>query len=150
MPEQESASESVGADFLTAADAARLTGRNEKTIRRAIDTGRLPAEIDERSAYKIARSAVLALYPPKAPHVVSAPTTNGQSAQEQSEAAAVATSEPDEEPIPEPFNTPTYTAPTWKERAIAAETQLRAVRAILRHPMNATAWELLGDVVAEW
>jgi len=52
--------------LLTVPELARLSGRHEKTIRRAILAGRLPADVDTVSGqYRITREAAFALYPPK-------------------------------------------------------------------------------------
>jgi len=53
--------------FLTAAELAAASGKNEKSIRRAITSGRLPADKDARGQYRIAVDAGFALYPPKEP-----------------------------------------------------------------------------------
>jgi hypothetical protein len=49
--------------FLTAAQLAKESGRNEKTIRRAIERGRLPADRDENGVYQIPAEAGYNLYP---------------------------------------------------------------------------------------
>ena len=53
--------------FFTAAQLAEASGRNEKTIRRAILAGRLPADKDDRGQYQIPAEAGFAVYPRKAP-----------------------------------------------------------------------------------
>ena len=53
---------------MSVAELAKASGKNEKSIRRAITSGRLPAEKDESTGqYRIARAAGYKLYPPVHP-----------------------------------------------------------------------------------
>lgn len=103
-------------DFVTAAQLAKLSGKNEKTIRRAITAGRLPADRDANGVYQIPATAGFAVYPPlpDAPpeliHLVDeAPEKDVD------ELAAAA---PERE--------------SWMVRAIRAETRLETLAALLQ------------------
>lgn len=103
-------------DFVTAAQLAKLSGKNEKTIRRAITAGRLPADRDANGVYQIPATAGFAVYPPlpDAPpeliHLVDELPEKGVD-----ELAAAA---PEQE--------------SWMVRAIRAETRLETLRALLQ------------------
>ena len=107
-------------DFVTAAQLAKLSGKNEKTIRRAITAGRLPAERDANGVYQIPATAGFTVYPPlpDAPpeliHLVDEdPKSDGKDVDELPAAAAG----PQE---------------SWMVRAIRAETRLETLAALLQ------------------
>lgn len=116
-------------DFVTAAQLAKLSGKNEKTIRRAITAGRLPAERDANGIYQIPTTAGFAVYPPlpDAPpeliHLVDeAPEKDVD------ELAAV-------EPAQE----------SWMVRAIRAETRLETLAQLLECDAGSSTMRMLVE-----
>jgi excisionase family DNA binding protein len=104
---------------VSAREAARMTGVVERTVRRWIERGRLPAERNADGQFRIAVAALKPfmrgeLEPP-------APT--------ESAANGIVTAEgPLEGPEPTPAASPLFReANTWMERAIVAETLLELI-----------------------
>jgi hypothetical protein len=99
---------------VTVSELAESSGRHEKTIRRAITTGRLPATKDEVSGqYLIPVDAGYALYPPREPK----PEAPVEIAPEVFNVAAILPNNP--------------AAASWAERAVRAETTLKILAELI-------------------
>lgn len=113
--------------FLSVAELAEQSGRHEKTIRRAITSGRLPADVDEVTGqYRIASDAAFALYPP-VKHEADAPET------------------PEIEQQPEIRRDPAVPPPGWHEGF--SDGQLDACRAIVELDCSEALWAALRAIL---